>query len=440
MLTRILRITIFISTLTALMCVVALWIGASIPTTRVVGYLSNLNDEKRAFGVADMNRRLYVVQAPPFDTDWQVIFSPDGRRSLMTTENDNRVEFYMLDMTTYTLTPFPLDYNVCAPPRDTIRWSSDNRHVAFQCTPTTKSNLNGLHVWDTVMNQVTRLYEPTTFGLIAFVTYMWSPTGDTISIIDGGSVVIINTQTRQFLRPSITLEYDAMRWSPSGEKLALTAQNQMLIYDISTRTTTPIFTDVEAGIAYWSPHENWMATIAQKGSFAVVYTWDFATGQSYRIGTERYPMNNAVELRWSADEHWLLIQTDENQADRSAPIYLASRDGAEGQLVIFDGRNPRWVNDGLTLSYQVNRTERLRYGRDVVTMSIPDVFNQTDNVRLVALDVLSYTWLEEDTLLTWQSIDRYGRIRALSLPPLRGRAGWSLFPATYSVNQFALWR
>ncbi len=439
MITRILRITIFISIITALTCVVALWIGASIPTTRVVGYLSNLTDEKRAFGVADMNRRLYVMQAPPFDTNWQVIFSPDGRRSLMTTEMDNQVEFYMLDMTTYVLTPFPLDYTVCAPPRDTIRWSSDNRHVAFQCTPTTTADLNGLHVWDTVTNQITRLYEPASLGFGGFVIYTWSPTGDTISIIDAGAVVIINIQTRQFSRPSITLEYNAMRWSPRGDKLALTAENQMLIYDVTTRTTTPIFTDVEAGIAYWSPSGNWMATIAQRGSFAVIYTWDFATEQSYRIGTDRYPMTNAVELRWSADEQWLLIQTDVNQADRSAPIYLASRDGAEGQQVIFDGRNPRWVGDDL-LSYQVNRTERLRYGRDVVTMSIADVFNQTDNARLVALDVLSYTWLEEDTLLTWQSIDRYGRIRALTLAPLRGRVGWSLFPATYSVNQFTLSR
>jgi len=434
----ILRLSLFIGVMSAMICVVAVLIGTTIPTTRIVGYLTYLRDENRSFGVADINRRLYVVQSAPFETDWQVIFSPNGQLALVTDDDGAQTEFFALNLATYALSSFPLDYDLCAPPRDTIRWSPDSHHVTFHCSPnTTSTELNGLHLWDIQNNSVTRLYEPTTLGL---VQYTWSPDGQYVSLIDNGAVVIINIPTRQFSRPSITLEYSAMRWSPSGDKLALTAENQLLIYDVSARTTTPILSDIQAGVGYWSPSGEWIATIAQQGSFSSIYTWDFAKNQAYRIGTERYPINTAVDLRWSGDGDWLLIQTDVNQADRFAPIYVASRDGTQGYQVIFDGRNPRWVGDSPMMTYQVNRTERLRYGRDVVMVNLADILAQTDYPQVLALDVFSYVWLEDKTLLTWQSIDRYGRIRALNAHPSRGRAGWSLFPASYSVYQFAVWR
>jgi|GEM_PF-2370298 len=435
----ILRLGMIFGGLMGICCLVALWVGQFIPTTLVVGYLYHLQDQKHAFGIADSDRRLHVILPVPFQSDWGVILSPDGSRALMTLDFYSQVEFYMFDLTTHAVIRFPLGYNVCSPPGDTIRWSPDNRHVAFHCRPNSiTSELNGLHLWDTHTNTIQQIYSPPS---LTIAPYEWSPTGEFISLIDNGAMVIINTATRQTQNPSDAWRgYIAMRWSPQGDKLAMTARNLLQIYDLSTGITTRIFDDRGAGIGYWSPNGQWIATIAQQDGFSWVYTWHFADERAYSIGTNQYPMNMAVDLRWSGDSEWLLIQDDVNPANRFAPIFVANRDGTEGYRVTTDGRNPRWVRDSLTLTYQITQIERLRYGRDLMMVALDDMRTNRRNPYLLALDVLAYEWIDANHLLIWQSVDRYGNIRRVMIYPTGRGERWSAFPAGYNVNRVVLWR
>jgi WD40 repeat protein len=435
----IMRICPIIMPIIGITCLIAMWMGAHMPTTRVTAYLYHLGMNKHTFGIADVNRRISVYAPVPFESEWEVSFSPDGKRALMTLDFYSQTEFYMHNLATNALTRFPLGYNTCAPPRETIRWSPNNRQVSFHCRPNTVSSaLNGLHLWDTDNNSIQRIYNPSTLTIVPFT---WSPTGEFISVIDNGLIMLINTRTGDNQRLSVVLSpYQLMQWSPDGDYIALGAPDKLLLYNTKTHVITSAPLDNGAFSVLWSPNSQSLAMIVQDSGFFHVQMWDIVDNRQYDIGSNRHPLNSVVDLRWSDDSQWIVVQEDINQATRLARILVASQDGTQTYHVVSDGRYPRWIPNRHMITYHITQIERLRYGRDLVTVSLENI--QTGNIKpqVLVRDVLNYTWLNDGQLLSWRSIDRYGRIRALMLIPTGNDIGWSLFPVGYTVNAFAVWQ
>jgi len=432
------RVCLIIAPVIGGICLIAVWIGTHIPTTRVVAYLYHLEQNKHTFGISDIQRRVTVYAPVPFQSEWDVFFSPNGTRALMTLDFYNQIEFYMLDLTTYALTRFPLGYNTCSPPRETIRWSPDSRHVSFHCRPNTvDARVNGLHLWDTDSNTIQRLHNPSNFQVMP---YAWSPTGDYISLIDNNTLFLVSIPSgRSQAIPTTSSNYLLMNWSPNGEKLAIGKADKLLVYDVASQNITPAPIPSFASEVYWSPDSQWLALILQDSGFYMVKTWDIINDMRYDIGTNRHPMNSVVDLRWSDDSLWLVAQEDVNQATRLARVVVSSRDGTEAYHVVSDGRYPRWIPNTQTITYNISQIERLRYGRDLVMVSLDNIKNEQLASRVLARDALTYTWLTDGQLLTWRSRDRYGRLRELLLMPPQNQMAWSLFPNSYNVNSFAVW-
>lgn len=433
------RLCLILTPIISAICLLMMWIGSSIPTTRVVAYLYHLNANRHSFGISDIHRRLAVYVPVPFESEWDVFFSPDGKRALMTLDFYSQVEFYMLDLNTYQLVRFPLGYNTCAPPRETIQWSPNSRHVSFHCRPNTlDSQLNGLHIWDTHTNSIQRLHNP---SHLQVMPYTWSPNGSHISFVDNHVVwlsSLTSNQTDVILNTASNYLY--MTWSPDGKKLAIGKADRLSVYDVETQhiVTAPLLSTAMS--VFWSHNSQWLAMIVQNSGFYTIKTWDMTNNLLYDIGTNRHPMNSVVDLDWSDDDEWLVVQEDINQATRLAKILITHRDGSQAYRVVSDGRYPRWIPNSQIITYYITQIEQLRYGRDLVMVSLDHILSDAIKPRLLVRDVLSYAWLPDGQLLSLRSIDRYGRARQLRLIPAGNDRGWSLFPAGYTVSTFAIWR
>lgn len=195
-------------------------------------------------------------------------------------------------------------------------------------------------------------------------TLTMSPDGLSVAFNNGGSVVILGSQTGEMtLVHDQALRGSGLSWSPTGDRLlfSMTSGNRV---DIAVYSTTENSMSNLTGIEtfeyhanpVWSPDGQTIAFVSSQSidsMEATVTEMDVSGGNRREISSplSRYPA--WLSVSWSPDAQSLIVTETENNTSRLLVIDVAS--GVERTLILGERllSSPRWANSQ-TIIYQSN--------------------------------------------------------------------------------------
>jgi len=195
-------------------------------------------------------------------------------------------------------------------------------------------------------------------------TLAMSPDGLSVAFNNGGSVVILGSQTGEMtLVHDQALRGSGLSWSPTGDRLlfSITSGNRVdiAVYNL-TENSTLILTGTETFEYHvnpvWSPNSQTIAFVSSQSiaSSEGIITQMDASGRNRRVISSplsRYPA--WLSLSWSPDAQSLIVAETENNVSSLLVIDIAS---STQRMLIVGPRVlsfPQWTNSQ-TIIYQSN--------------------------------------------------------------------------------------
>jgi len=347
--TRLFRLSLVLAILLGAMCLSAIVIGASNPTTRIVAQIYSYEQDSQQIILLDINRNLPIQLPFPVDFSGNMSISANGQRIILPVGALNQAAFSVWEIMTGRVVDLPQEYINCS--ASGWRWLADNRHVLFQCRSNPlDGTIGGMYTLDFETGLVYTLYNKPSLIL----ANQWSPNFDRVGINNEGSVHIIGVHGENFM--TITPQgrrFTFVAWLHDGDSVFLSGINTIERYDFATEELTVILDDFETSITpVLSPNAEWLALVTDERR-PRAYALHLATGELYLLETTDTKINNVTWVGWSPDSQWVMLST--SIESREGNIYYLARPDAA--IVMELARNvesiPVWSPDGTQVSYSV---------------------------------------------------------------------------------------
>jgi len=163
-------------------------------------------------------------------------------------------------------------------------WSPDGRRIAFSRPQDDDSTTpDGIWIVGGSSLPVLLLSRPNVMHCA------WSPSGDAIAFVEGGSLELVTVETRSVRQ--LTTDIDAKpSWSPDGRSLVYSSRGDLWVIDVATNAVRQLTTDpaMEHNPA-WSPNGRWIAYSSNRGGHRDLWVM---------------PAAGAGAIQLTADEPW----------------------------------------------------------------------------------------------------------------------------------------
>ena len=346
---RIFRMSLVLFVFFAVLCICAVALGMSQPTTRIVAQIYSYEQDSQQIILLDINRNLPLHLPFPVDFSGNMSISANGQRLILPVGALNQAAFSVWEITTGRVVDLPQEYINCS--ASGWRWLADNRHVLFQCRSNPlDGTIGGMYTLDFETGLVYTLYNKPSLIL----AYQWSPNFMRVGINDEGSVHIVGVHGEDFM--TITPQgrrFTFVAWYPDGESVLLRGVKTLERYDFSTGEFTVILDDFETSITpVLSPNGEWLALVTNERR-PRAYALHLGTGELHLLETTDTKINNVTWVGWSPDSQWVMMST--TIESREGNMYYLARPDASVVMELAQNVEsiPIWSPDGTQVSYSV---------------------------------------------------------------------------------------
>jgi len=232
-------------------------------------------------------------------------------------------------------------------------WSPDGQRILYTHAAQSSAELplGSFQIWRLDLASGVREY--VTAGRSA----TWSPDGDSIALIDGFRLVVMDvaTKTKRTIGPNAPSFQPA--WSPHGRWIAYDTNYGDLIGSNAIALIRPDGTEFEDitqhgpsqwNQARWSPDAEWLVHRRYDGAGeADLFVMDTTGAQGRRLTNDN---TDDSDPAWSPDGQWIVWVSDSSNHEE-AGLWLMRPDGSDRRLLLAGGFDPSWAPDGSRIAF-----------------------------------------------------------------------------------------
>jgi Tol biopolymer transport system component len=360
----IVRLAIVILLPIGIVCVVAVAIGALLPTKLILAEVYFYSQQIEKLMLIDINRKLPVYY--PLPTEYRSPFnpSPDGRRVIVFFGTAQQQIMVWDIFTGRRVSLSDIRPNCLAV---SATWLRDSRHLTFSCQTNIQGGMmGGIHLLDFETGAVNLFYSQSQL----LHDSQWSPDLTRIGINVNDTVRVVSADGTQelFLTPPNVWQR-FLGWSADAESVLVYGQNTIQRYTFATDTWEMLVSDMT--ITYrpaLSPDGRWVAFVSGLRN-GRAYAFNLHTLELIPLTSPEIDIVGVDIVAWSPDSQWLVVRVLDGSR---SPQYLAKPDTSEIRLIGNDITDlPIWSPDATRMMYRVAEWDGKEFHTYIVIWDMP---------------------------------------------------------------------
>jgi len=364
----IMRLTILMSFMMAIMAVITLYLASFIPTQLIVADVVIASSEKRQLALLEAYSNQFMF------FDYPINVSPD--RILMVSFSSNgqfaKVDYQQEDDSEHSVIwdilggrVIQLPQGICAESAKASYQSTlnNNQLVYFGCS---ESNQTDSYMFNFETNEIRFIGTYNNFNMGKRPATLTQTTNDGRMVanldLEKGSLVMRYVDEAKTVELTPPPDPFLMRWHPDNRSLLTLSKNTLARYDIGTQTWDIISTEVNAysdpfgTYMIFSPNGEWVILFFSDTKIGETYTVHLPTHQTTHLELASFESDdipNSIWTRfwWSPNSEWIVISAQKQNQPQS---HLIRPDGTDAtfltDILLYD---VLWASDSTQFAYSL---------------------------------------------------------------------------------------